>query len=94
MSNELPERGPKNELLYRIPKNTPKSRCRRPSCGAEVWWVKTKLNKDMIVDCSLEGTTKVPVREHRRDMPEGRDGIGTPHWPNCKDTDYVRGTRK
>jgi len=82
--NELPKRGPNNELLYRIPSTTKREKCKRPGCNADVWWVKTKAGKNMIVDVSIAGVTMEPDAELHA------DGIGTPHWGQCKDREFVR----
>lgn len=87
--NELPERGPRNEMLYRIPHDTPEDRCRRPNCGAKVWWVKTKNNKNMIVDVSIPDVTKPPVTYKSVKDGLSTDGVGTPHWGQCADRRFV-----
>lgn len=88
--NELSQRGPHGELLYRIPSTTKREKCRRPGCGMDVWWVKTKLNKNMIVDCSIPEATYPPINDGGK--PIG-DGIGASHWGQCKDKEFVRRKR-
>ena len=81
--NEISERGPSGELLYRIPANTQPDTCRRPTCRMAVFWVKTRAGKNMIVDTSVAGATYPPKRA------TNTDGVGAAHWGQCRDKDFV-----
>ena len=83
-------RGPHGELLFVIPAATKPERCKWGECGMTIYWITTKNNKHMPVDCSIANVTRAPIKSDPETHNDGADGIGAAHWGQCKDKDRVR----
>lgn len=73
-----PTKGP----WFAVPAGTRPSSCR--SCEEEVYWITTKHDKKMPVDCTVEGAY----------TPTDRDeGQGVSHFATCPQRDQWRTSR-
>lgn len=68
---------------YEVPAKTPTAQCR--GCGAVIYWITTKNDRKMPVDCDVD----------EGHAPDGRiDGRGVSHFTTCTEANRFSGTSR
>lgn len=62
-------------VLMLVPAGTPLQTCRARECAKPIFWIQTKNNRPMPIDCDVDADTRRPTRTE--------DGIGIPHFGSC-----------
>lgn len=72
-------------VLMLVPAGTRETRCTSGRCRKPIFWIQTKNNRPMPVDCDVDADTRRPTATE--------DGVGIPHWGSCVDANRFKEKR-